>query len=161
MPASSPSTAACPCGQVVFDLSERKCGEVLNCSWCGKNFRFVGGDQILPFSNDIAKRVATAPGQPIRPKMRVKKDEGPPGGVMPMIGFIVAFNALAFVLIGLLLPKDDDGIRHAIWDNTFTVSGKVLWPDLCALGLGHVLGFGAWAMFVYRLHRRERMEKKG
>jgi hypothetical protein len=159
MPATTPTSAACPCGQVVFDLSERKRGEVLNCSWCGKKFRYAGGEQIVSISAEEAKRIGVA-GPAVKVRPRAKKADGPPGGVLPMIGFIVAFNALAFVAVWILLPKGDDELRHAIWDPEFTVSAKALWPDLCALGLGHIMGFAAWALYVYRLHRRERMEKK-
>lgn len=159
MPATPPRSAPCPCGQVVFDLSERKRGDVLTCSWCSKAFRYSGGEQIVAISAEEAKRGAVS-GAAAKPRPRARKAEGPPGGVLPMIGFIVAFNALAFVAVSLLLPKGDDDLRHAVWDSEFTVSAKALWPDLCALGLGHILGFSAWALYVYRLHRRERMEPK-
>jgi hypothetical protein len=159
MSATTPTSAPCPCGQVVFDLSGRKRGALLNCSWCGKNFRYVGGEQIVAISADEAKRLS-APGQAMKVRPRPKKADGPPGGILPMIGCIVVFNALAFVAFSVLLPKGDDELRHAIWDPEFIVSARALWPDLCALGLGHIMGFSAWALYVYRIHRRERMEKK-
>jgi hypothetical protein len=88
---------------------------------------------------------------------RVRTPAGPPGGVLPMIGFIVAFNALAFVALAVLMPKAEDGLRHAIWDPETTIQARAWWPDVAALLAGHVMGFIAWAVYVYRLHKRERL----
>ena len=162
MSATPTKPGTCSCGQVVFDLTDRKTGEILRCSWCGQKFRFLGGDQMSPLTSEDAKP-SVAPVQstaPARPRVLPKKADGPPGGVMPMIGFIIAFNVLAFIAFWILLPTESDGVKHAIWDHDFTVSTKALWPDLTALGLGHLLGFTGWAMYVYRLHKRQKTDAK-
>ena len=159
MSATNPKSGACNCGQVVFDLTERKSGEILHCSWCGKKYRFLGGDRIAPLSAEES-RLAAGGAKSIRPRA-AKRPDGPPGGVLPMIGFIVAVNALAFLTLWLTFPKEEvDGLRHAFWDHDLTIPGTALWPDLLALLLGHALGFAGWAWFVYHAHKREKLEKQ-
>lgn len=75
---------------------------------------------------------------------------------MPMIAFIVGSNVLAIVGIHLLLPKNENGDgRHLVWDESFTVPPRAMWPEIVALLLGMVIGFAAWAWFAYRIHKRE------
>ena len=177
MPVTTPNSGACFCGQVVFDLADRMNGDILRCSCCGRKFRFLGGEQIELLTAEDSKRTVprpqpqaqTQPAQSAQSAQSArlresretqKKAEGPPGGLLPMVAFIVAFNALAFITFGILLSKEDDGLRHAIWDHDFTVSAQALWPDLTALALGHLFGFAGWAAYVYRLHKRQKAEVK-
>ncbi|MEI6235610.1 MAG: hypothetical protein WCT04_21350 [Planctomycetota bacterium] len=160
MASSSPVSGSCLCGKVVFDLSERRTGETLNCAWCGQNYHYLGGGTLKPINAYEAKLIASAP--PVRsgkPRPKIKRSDGPPGGMLPMLGFIIAFNVIAFTAVSLLLPKHDDGLRHAVWDASFTISAKSFWPDVGALVLGHLLGFICWAVYAYSIHRRERMEQ--
>ncbi|MCY3023610.1 MAG: hypothetical protein NTW87_31915 [Planctomycetota bacterium] len=46
MPSSPHESAACTCGQVVFDVSGRKVGAILSCPWCKKEYRYLGGEVI-------------------------------------------------------------------------------------------------------------------
>lgn len=178
MPATTSNSGACFCGQVVFDLADRQTGDILRCSCCGRKFRFLGGEEIELLTAEETKRTVPRPQpkaqaqvqapssqtarlrDPRESQKRAEKPEGPPGGLVPMIGFIVAFNALAFIAFGFLLSKEDDGLRHAIWDHDFTISAQALWPDLTALALGHLFGFAAWAAYVYRLHKKQKAEAK-
>ena len=34
--------AACECGQVLFDIVERKSGDDLTCPWCNREYRYLG-----------------------------------------------------------------------------------------------------------------------
>jgi hypothetical protein len=155
MSAPYPKSGACECGQVVFDLTGRKTGEILNCNWCGRKFRYMGNERLTALTPEEA-RLAEAGVKQGRAARSGQKRTGPPGGIWPMIGFIVVSNALAFGAFALLLPKGDDGLRHTIWESDFTVPGRALWPDLCALAAGHVFGFCCWAVFVFWLHKRAR-----
>ncbi|HLX61054.1 MAG TPA: hypothetical protein VKX17_07205 [Planctomycetota bacterium] len=153
MPSSySNNSGACECGQVVFDLAGRKSGDILSCSWCGRKFRFLGADRIAPLTPEEAKLAEAA-----AKNTRTARGQKPPGtavSVWPMIGFIVAFNALAFIALAVLLPKGEDSLRHTLWDSDFTVQGRAVWPDLVALAVGHMLGFCGWAAYIYRVHKK-------
>lgn len=75
---------------------------------------------------------------------------------MPMIGFMLAFNALAIAAVSLLFLKNpDDGTRRAVWDEGFIVAAKSIWPEVAALLLGNLLGFAAWGVFAYRIHKKQ------
>jgi hypothetical protein len=95
---------------------------------------------------------ARASGQAIpesttRPRGRPKQEI--PGGVMPMVIFIVVFNALAFIALHFLFPNVD-GVIHTPWGSTFT-NPRIPWLEMIALLLGHVFGFMGWAVYVHRL----------
>ena len=53
----------CSCGQVVFDLSTRRVGDLLDCSWCGRRYRFIGSDSMQRVS-DTEKFDAKVPERP-------------------------------------------------------------------------------------------------
>jgi len=48
---SSAETATCACGQVLFDVADRKAGDTIKCPWCSKEYRFLGGTRIEPLTN--------------------------------------------------------------------------------------------------------------
>jgi hypothetical protein len=79
-----------------------------------------------------------------------------PGGIVPMIGFIVAFNAIALTILAFVFPLNPDGSGSR--DTPFGVTipkMSVPWPTLVTLLLGHLFGFGAWIGYVYRLHKKK------
>jgi hypothetical protein len=47
--------AACSCGQVLFETSGRKSGDVLTCPWCQKKYRYLGDNKIESFEEEIAE----------------------------------------------------------------------------------------------------------
>ena len=145
MGAPPPKSGACECGQVVFDLTARRSGEVLNCSWCSRAYRYMGGERIAPLSSEEAK-LAEAAAKQVRGRTGQRRS-GPPGGILPMIGFIVAGNALAFVALAVLLPRGPE-LRHTLWESDFTIQSKAVWPDLCALGAGRLDYSGAWRSYL-------------
>lgn len=125
------------------------------CAWCGRRYRLVGLERIEALSGKTAlSKAAAKPANPNR--ARGKRAHGPPGGVMPMIGFMLAFNALAIAAVSLLFLKNpDDGTRRAVWDEGFIVAAKSIWPEVAALLLGNLLGFAAWGVFAYRIHKKQ------
>ena len=40
--------AACKCGQVLFDVVERKAGDMLICPWCNSEYRYLGDGKVEP-----------------------------------------------------------------------------------------------------------------
>jgi hypothetical protein len=47
MAAKNTESSACKCGQVTFDLSGRKIGDVLTCPWCKKSYHYAGENHIV------------------------------------------------------------------------------------------------------------------
>ena len=141
-------------------------GEELTCAWCGRRYRLTGLERIEALNGKAASTVVTAkPAQAANAtnanRAAAKRDHGPPGGVMPMIGFMVVFNALAIVTVSqLFLKNPDDGTRRAVWDEGFIVAAKSIWPEVAALLLGNLLGFAAWAVFAYRIHKKALAARK-
>lgn len=162
-------SGACVCGQVVFDLSGRDVGSELTCCWCGKKYWFLGDDKIGPvIPGQAPPKPPPAPPTALKAKAlgarsmarQSRAPHGPPGGLMPMIGFIVGSNVLAIVAVSFLLEKSTkDDTRHFIWDESIIVQPRAIWPEIVALLLGMVVGFGAWALFAYRVHKRELAER--
>lgn len=102
---------------------------------------------------------ARASGQAIpdsstRPKAVRPKQSEIPGGIMPMVIFIVIFNAMAFIALGLLFPTKD-GITHTPWGTSFN-KPNIPWLEMLTLVLGHVLGFSGWAVYVHQLHKKQK-----
>lgn len=91
-----------------------------------------------------------------RPKTVRKKHEIP-GGVMPMLIFIIAFNAACFIALLVLFPSKN-GFIQTPWGSKFA-KPSVPWPEMLTLLLGHVLGFCGWAVYVHRLHVKQREAK--
>lgn len=48
MPGPAHESAACSCGQVVFDVSARRVGQVLTCPHCSRRYRYLGSEAIAP-----------------------------------------------------------------------------------------------------------------
>jgi hypothetical protein len=51
--------AACECGQVLFDIVERKAGDTLTCPWCNREYRYLGDGKVepaKPASGDTIKK---------------------------------------------------------------------------------------------------------
>ena len=42
----SSDSLSCECGQVLFDVGNRKPGETLTCPWCSKEYRYLGGTKV-------------------------------------------------------------------------------------------------------------------
>jgi len=42
----SSDSLSCECGQVLFDVANRKPGETLTCPWCSKEYRYLGGTKV-------------------------------------------------------------------------------------------------------------------
>lgn len=91
-----------------------------------------------------------------RPKA-VRKKQETPGGVMPMILFIIGFNAASFVALFLLFPTKD-GFTSTPWGTKFA-KPSIPWPEMLTLLLGHVLGFCGWAVYVHRLVVKQKEAK--
>ena len=87
------------------------------------------------------------------------KREGIPGGLTMTIVFIVGFNALAFIALYFFLPRQPDGIRLPMWGGEPIPKG-VIWPELAALVVGHVVGFIVWACYAYILDRLNRLSRR-
>jgi len=88
-------------------------------------------------------------------KAKIKPKEIP-GGIVPMIGFIVAFNAIALTILAYGFPLNPDGSGSRDTPFGFTIPRMTVpWPTLVALLLGHLFGFGAWIGYVYRLHKKK------
>lgn len=147
---------SCSCGQVIFDLSGRTLGEELTCSWCGNRYRFSGGESIEPLGR------GAPPSKPVRSTGRPsnKRDPGPPGGMMPMMIFMIVFNAAAIAAVTYAFPKDPvDDLRHAIWDHSFVLARKSIWPEIIGLLVGNLCGFIAWALYAYQIHKKQLAER--
>jgi hypothetical protein len=69
-----------------------------------------------------------------------------------MIMFIVGFNALAFIAMFFLMPRDPSGIRLPVWGGE-PIPKSAVWPELLALVVGHMLGFLLWSLYVFQLSR--------
>lgn len=54
-------SASCSCGQVVFDLSKKKPGQVLVCPWCGKKYLLHEGDRIEALEQGVPPPPAPSP----------------------------------------------------------------------------------------------------
>lgn len=91
-----------------------------------------------------------------RPKPVRKKHEIP-GGVMPMLIFIIAFNAACFIALALLFPNKD-GFIQTPWGSKFA-KPSIPWPEMLTLLMGHLLGFCGWALYVHRLHVKQKEAK--
>lgn len=96
----------------------------------------------------------TIPDSSTRPKAVRAKQNEIPGGIMPMVIFIVVFNAIAFIALGVLFPTKD-GITHTPWGSSFA-KPNIPWLEMITLVLGHVLGFSGWAVYVHQLHKKQK-----
>ncbi len=209
--------AACACGQVLFDVGDKKPNDVLTCPWCDRKYRYLGNGKVEPAdaktaasepsssspnpkaaSRDSQKSEKKSKDEPKsetekKPDAQAKKaeerkadvaaaadhlrkvdDKRPrlagtakqdpmttegrhsvrkarkgeiPGGVGVMVGFIVAFNALAFIALKFLLPAQLDGSRIPPWNTPIPKSA--IWPEIVALLVGHFVGFIAWSTYLY------------
>jgi hypothetical protein len=236
--------AECECGQVMFDVVERKAGDTLSCPWCERRYRYLGDNQIEPLTGkesdapakkehapdaeppknkkkkhkqpdkapddsskrdekkdesdkDDLKRLTEdlpdkepvevvegseevllvqhdEPPLPKRPSARRRdtiRERGPgesrrsdaaafkeiPGGVVRMLIFIVAFNALAFLALAFVFPRQGDA-RLTPWGALIPKS-KIPWPELATLILGHLAGFVAWSWSIYRLYATGKLQR--
>jgi hypothetical protein len=93
-------------------------------------------------------------GPPRAPSLRLKPAKEIPGGVGVMIGFVIGFNALAFIAMSLLFVTQSDKSRLTPWGQV--VPAKAFWPEMVALLVGHVVGFIAWSCYVYNLQQRQK-----
>lgn len=101
----------------------------------------------------------TIPESSTRPKaMRAKQPGQIPGGIMPMVIFIVVFNAIAFIGLGVFFPTKE-GITHTPWGSSFA-KPNIPWLEMLALVLGHAMGFGAWAIYVHQLHLKQKAARE-
>jgi hypothetical protein len=184
--------AACECGQVLFEVADRKPGELLNCPWCDRQYKFLGEERLELLSkkdgSDKPKKIEhkEPDGKKIERKSARKeaseavREHAPvttakepsshsqrqrtavdgnrskeiPGGLFPMLGFIVGFNALALIGLAFLLPRQPDGTRQLL--STYVINKKAFWPEILALLAGHSVGFVAWAYYVHRLRLQRR-----
>jgi len=80
-----------------------------------------------------------------------------PGGVMPMIGFMVGSTGFALMILFVFFPAQENGTRLTPWGDSLAHT-RVPWPELAALIFGQVVGFLGWAGWVYRLHKKEKEE---
>jgi len=185
---SSAQTATCACGQVLFDVADRKTGDIIKCPWCSEEYRFLGGQKIEPlggkplivmegteevFKFDAEKsptskvkalstrgrKQATARLSPLdkpveNPKKKHKGISEPPGGVIPMVGFMSGGFVIAALVLGFVFPENHDKIRSAPWGGPLGL--KSPWPDLIAFTLGQIFAFAAWACFLYYLHLKQK-----
>ena len=216
--------AACACGQVLFDVGDKKPNDVLTCPWCDRKYRYLGNGKVEPVdaktsatepspnpkaaSRDSQKSEKKSKDEPKsepekKPDAQAKKaedrkagvaavadqlrkvdDKRPrlagtarqdpmtvegrhsvrksrkgeiPGGVGVMVGFIVAFNALAFIALKFLLPAQLDGTRFTPWNTPIPKSA--IWPEIVALLVGHFVGFIAWSTYLY--FRQQKLAKAG
>jgi hypothetical protein len=101
------------------------------------------------------KKPATSDGESRRANVSVrsKQPKEIPGGLFPMIGFIIGFNALALLLLQYVVYKvpGGGGERETLWGSA--VPKSAIWPELAALLIGHVVGFFAWSWYVYELQK--------
>jgi len=69
--------AACECGQVVFDTSRAKPGEILTCPWCWKHYRYENGSITLANEDETKRAEAEAKKEtpPPKPKSESLEDE--------------------------------------------------------------------------------------
>jgi hypothetical protein len=201
--------AACTCGQVLFDVGDKKPNDVLTCPWCDRKYSYLGNGKVEAFDPNI--KPAEAPGKPEptrksgrhpeqsdktsddkkpdekkaeqphakkhdgekkplaatarhaptgesgRPSVRKRAHKGDiPGGVGVMVGFIVVFNASAFLLLMVVLPKAVDGTRTTPWHSVIPKSA--IWPEIAALLVGHLVGFLAWSTYLY--YRQQRLTRE-
>jgi hypothetical protein len=77
-----------------------------------------------------------------------------PGGVMPMLGFMVGFSAIAFVVLATVFPENIHHKRTTPWGEMLALRSP--WPELIAMILGQFFGFVAWGFYAYRLHLRQK-----
>jgi len=54
-------SASCSCGQVVFDLSKKKPGQVLVCPWCSKKYLLHEGDRISALEQGVPPPAKPSP----------------------------------------------------------------------------------------------------
>lgn len=100
----------------------------------------------------------TIPESSSRPKaVRPRRNEIP-GGIMPMVIFIVIFNAVAFIGLAVLFPTKE-GITHTPWGSSFA-KPRIPWLEMLALVVGHAMGFSAWAVYVHRLHTKQKAARE-
>src|SRR5581483_9335778 len=57
--------AACACGQVLFDIGDKKPGDALSCPWCERKYRYAGDGKVelvdgAKGSGELAKVKAAA-----------------------------------------------------------------------------------------------------
>lgn len=100
----------------------------------------------------------TIPDSSTRPKAMRPRQGEIPGGIMPMIVFIIIFNALAFVGLALLFPTKE-GMTYTPWGSSFA-KPRIPWLEMLTLVLGHVMGFGAWAVYVHGLHKKQKLARE-
>lgn len=100
----------------------------------------------------------TIPDSSTRPKAVRPRQGEIPGGIMPMIVFIIIFNALAFVALALLFPTKE-GMTYTPWGSSFS-KPRIPWLEMLALVLGHAMGFGAWAVYVHGLHKKQKLARE-
>lgn len=81
----SSDSLSCECGQVLFDVANRKPGETLTCPWCSKEYRYLGGAKVervnAPKSKTPDKEPkpkASAPKDSARKESRRKESAGKP-----------------------------------------------------------------------------------
>jgi hypothetical protein len=111
--------------------------------------------RIPPAADLLEKKKPPGDGESKRANVsvRTKRPKEIPGGIFPMIGFIIGFNALALLLLQYAVVKipDGGGAREAFWGAT--VPKSAIWPELAALLIGHIVGFFAWSWYVYELQK--------
>lgn len=77
-----------------------------------------------------------------------------PGGIVPMLGFIIGFNAIALTILAFVFPLQPNGSRLTPFEYVIPKM-TVPWPTLITLLLGHLFGFAGWIGYVYRLHTKK------
>jgi hypothetical protein len=71
--------AACECGQVLFDIVDRKAGDTLTCPWCNRDYLYLGDGKVekkgAPGSGDKIKAEIKDSEKKEEKKERDKKEE--------------------------------------------------------------------------------------
>ena len=75
---ASSDSLSCECGQVLFDVGNRKAGETLTCPWCSKEYRYLGGTKVERINaKSKSKDEKSKDAKPKAPRDSARKDSAP------------------------------------------------------------------------------------
>ncbi|HEY3320619.1 MAG TPA: hypothetical protein VGP72_09155 [Planctomycetota bacterium] len=85
-------------------------------------------------------------------KKAAQRPKDTPGGILPMVGFMVAGPAVVLVILLLTFPEvqHHKGVHETPWGDQIQIGSP--WMELIGMLLGELLGFGGWVCYLYRLH---------